>query len=89
MNPDDLPILGKEELQRLQLKFPPRCLGPRETVEDHLRYAGKVDLVEALVARREDFLRAKEDDGDMTIENIGSDGEDLVDLSEGEHAASA
>lgn len=43
-----LPLLTRSQIRQLQVAFPPRCLRPRETVEDHLRYAGQVRLIEAL-----------------------------------------
>ncbi|MDG4856421.1 hypothetical protein [Mesorhizobium sp. WSM4982] len=49
--PDDtekLPILSEEALVALEALFAPRCLSRVETAEEHLRYAGKVELVEML-----------------------------------------
>jgi hypothetical protein len=89
---EDLPVLTREDLTRLQAQFPPRCLGIRETVEDHLRYAGKVELIEALVRRREDILKSPESTDlgdDLTYEDLGPDEDDLIGLTEGENAASA
>lgn len=45
------PDLTEVMVRWLEDQFPPRCLGTRETVEDHLRYAGKVDLVAGLRAQ--------------------------------------
>ncbi len=42
------PILTNAQVSALEERFPPRCLSPNETVEDHLRYAGKVDLIATL-----------------------------------------
>lgn len=42
----DLPVLSSEAIEKLEQMFPPRCLGRNETAEEHLRYAGKVELVE-------------------------------------------
>ena len=44
-----LPKLSTELVEDLAQRFPPRCLKPNETVEDHLRYAGKVELIALLV----------------------------------------
>lgn len=35
-------------VEDLETQYPPRCLEPRESVEDHHRYAGKVELVQEL-----------------------------------------
>lgn len=44
-------VLGLiEELEEL---YPPRCFGSDEDLHDHLRYAGKVELIARLRARFE------------------------------------
>lgn len=42
------PEIPYDLLRWLERNYKPRCLGEQEAVEDHLRYAGKVDLVEQL-----------------------------------------
>jgi hypothetical protein len=39
------PKFTEEQVTFLEGEFPPRCLGTKESVEDHLRYAGKVELI--------------------------------------------
>ena len=46
-----LPVVDLKAIERLEAVYPPVCLGRAETVEDHLRYAGKVELV-ALLRQR-------------------------------------
>jgi hypothetical protein len=41
--------------------YPPRCIRPGETLEDHLRYAGKVDLVEAMRSHNDLYRRPDAD----------------------------
>lgn len=36
-------------LKRLKDGFPPRCMEAHESVEQHMRYAGKVELAQALL----------------------------------------
>lgn len=48
------PEVPKSLIEWLEREFPPRCLGTAETVEDHLRYAGKVELVQSLRDRFND-----------------------------------
>lgn len=43
--PDLWPTFTEEQVAFLEKLFPPRCVGRRESAEDHLRYAGMVDLV--------------------------------------------
>ena len=40
-----MPEVPKALLEYLEKQYPPRCLQATETVEEHLRYAGMVDLV--------------------------------------------
>lgn len=40
-----LPVLPAEAVEKLEEMFPARCLQRHETAEEHLRYAGKVELV--------------------------------------------
>ena len=48
--PSDIlwPELDEATVAHLEGLFPPRCMQPDEHVEDHLRYAGAVDLVALL-----------------------------------------
>lgn len=58
----ELPLLERSQLERLERLFPPRCLGRMDTTEEHLRYAGMVELVENLRARFE-AAHGEDDDG--------------------------
>lgn len=46
------PTLATDLIRDLVEKYPPRCVGPQETFEDHLRYAGAVDVVTFLLEWR-------------------------------------
>lgn len=46
----ELPKLDEAAMLRLEALYPPRCLGRSETVEEHLRYCGMVELVANLRA---------------------------------------
>lgn len=50
--PSDVEALIKE----LESHYPPRCIGPQDRLEDAHRYAGAVELVQAL-RRRYDWTR--------------------------------
>jgi hypothetical protein len=39
------PAFTETQVKFLEEMFPARCMGPLESVEAHLRYAGKVDLI--------------------------------------------
>lgn len=39
------PDIPRDLLTFLERLYPPRCMDPREGVEDHLRYAGAVSLI--------------------------------------------
>ena len=54
------PDLTEPLLAWLEAHYPARCLGPRETVEDHLRYAGKVELIATLRAQLTERLDTDE-----------------------------
>lgn len=45
---DHWPTFTEVQVSFLEKLFPPRCVGRRESAEDHLRYAGMVDLVAML-----------------------------------------
>lgn len=45
INQQQLPRLTMRDIEALEAVYPPRCLRPGESVESHLRYAGKVDLI--------------------------------------------
>lgn len=49
MTLDALPLDSQELVERLDKLFPARCIQPGESLEDAHRYAGKRDLVEALL----------------------------------------
>lgn len=51
-----LPTTIPDLLDQLEEQYPPRCLKPGEEVEAHIRYAGKVELIEHL----RDLLNATE-----------------------------
>jgi hypothetical protein len=65
----DLPVLAAEVVEKLEQMFPPRCLQRNETAEEHLRYAGKVELVEMFRNR----LSAYQSEADL----VGQIDEDL------------
>jgi hypothetical protein len=57
-----LPLLDADQLARLEDAFPPRCYDHRsEVLEDHLKYAGQVELVQKL---RTVFNNREPDEGD-------------------------
>ena len=43
-----LPLQTEQLIDTLEVSYPPRCIAKDETLEEHLRYAGAVDLVETL-----------------------------------------
>lgn len=46
-----MPSMPRDTLEWLEANYPPKCYEPgRETLEAHLQYAGKVDLVQFLRA---------------------------------------
>jgi hypothetical protein len=61
------PDLTEAMLVWLEEYFPARCLGPRETVEDHLRYAGKVELVAVLRAQLNERSEGNEHLDPLTV----------------------
>lgn len=48
LTPEVWPLFSDNQVSFLESKFPARCIKPSETIEDHLRYAGVVDLVQQL-----------------------------------------
>lgn len=66
-----LPVLDRHHIEQLEKLYAPRCLGRTETAEDHLRYAGAVELVARLRARFEDGQGDGAEGGDVL-----TDGED-------------
>lgn len=42
------PTLATDLIKDLEVKYPTRCIDPKETFEEHLRYAGAVDVVKFL-----------------------------------------
>ncbi|RWP84740.1 MAG: hypothetical protein EOR11_19970 [Mesorhizobium sp.] len=70
---DKLPVFSRESIEELETQFPPRCLGRGESVEEHLRYAGKVELVEMFRNRHKQWAQAQvEDDDGSDEDNSGS-----------------
>lgn len=49
MNP--IPDGAQALIEELEELFPPKCKDPHESLEDHARYAGAVELVQALRLR--------------------------------------
>jgi len=41
----DFPLHAEVLLEKLEEEFPPRCIGPNESLADAHRYAGKVALL--------------------------------------------
>jgi len=64
MAPIDWPEVPEDLVAYLEAAFPPRCKKPSESLEEHVRYAGCVELVEILRARAE-MGRVGADDGDL------------------------
>jgi len=58
-----LPLLERHHIERLEALFPPRCLGRSENAEEHLRYAGMVELVQNLRIRFDDKHADAGDEG--------------------------
>lgn len=49
--PSELPLPDEDLVVFLEETFPPRCYDPRsEDLEAHLKYAGKVELIQAMRA---------------------------------------
>ena len=42
------PLSAAELIERLAAEYPPRCIQVGETLESHIRYAGKAELVGTL-----------------------------------------
>lgn len=49
MNP--IPNSVVELIEELEEMFPPACKDPNETLEQHARYAGRVELIEEIRTR--------------------------------------
>lgn len=64
-----LPVLPAEAIEKLEEMFQPRCLQRNETAEEHLRYAGKVELVEWL-RNRLSIYQSEADLGGQTDEDL-------------------
>lgn len=70
---EKLPVFTRESLEALEALFPPRCLGRGESAEDHLRYAGKAELVEMLRNRHDQWAQAQvEDEAGSDEDNSGT-----------------
>ncbi|WP_269929950.1 hypothetical protein [Aminobacter sp. HY435] len=63
----ELPVLERQQIERLERLYPPRCLGRADTVEEHLRYAGMVEFVANLRARFEQ-VRTDPEEGDPILD---------------------
>lgn len=48
-----LPQFSYDLIDLLDKTYPNRCMRKGESLEDHLRYAGKRDVIEMLLSRRE------------------------------------
>lgn len=54
----ELPALSTEQVLKLETAFPHRCYSPKhESLEEHMKYAGKVELIAQL---RSDLLMRKD-----------------------------
>lgn len=62
-----LPVLEERALMALEAEFPAKCKRPSESEGEHQRYAGKVELVEALRLRRREALDDAESDDELGI----------------------
>lgn len=68
--PENWPRFTEEQVTFLEKLYPARCISPRETIEDHIRYAGKVDLIASM---REHVP------GAITALHLNEDEEDALD----------
>jgi hypothetical protein len=79
-----VPDLTHQLLDALEERYPPRCLGTQETVEQHLRYAGVVAFIAQLRKEYSDTLE------EQRLREIGSHGdlgtEDDINLNGAERA---
>ena len=67
------PEVPEDLLLHLEAAFPPRCYDHRgESLEDHLVYAGRVGLVEAMRSafeqQRKEALEADPEEGDTSVD---------------------
>lgn len=69
---EKLPVFTRESLEALEVLFPQRCLSRGESAEDHLRYAGKAELVEMLRNRHDQWAQAQVAEDDADEDNSGS-----------------
>lgn len=58
---DKLPVYATDLVRELNASIPPRCVGSDESMQSAHRYAGKRELVEALL-RRLNATQAAESD---------------------------
>lgn len=70
---DDWPPVPQELVEYLEAAFPPRCMQAGEGLEDHLRYAGKVELVSALRAHTATVASPVEEDLDSVAERLAQE----------------
>jgi len=57
-----LPPTAIELIDQLDKLFPPRCIQVGEAVDEHVRYAGKCDLIQFLKRVRDDATARKPTD---------------------------
>lgn len=70
---DDWPSIPPELVEYLEAAYPPRCMYPGESIEEHLRYAGKVDLVIAISVNCRRAASPAEEDLDSVAERLAQD----------------
>jgi hypothetical protein len=46
-----LPVYAADMVRELDSQYPARCIGPKETLEEAHRYAGKRELIDGLMRR--------------------------------------
>lgn len=81
VRPEDMPVPSEELLSWLERVFPPECYNPREgTLEDHLKYAGKVELIASMrlaASRTSTFYEPPEPLAeDITVEDLDAEDPD-------------
>lgn len=57
-NTDKLPVLDNETLEQIEAAYPPRTKRRNESNDEHLIYAGKVELIEELRHRSDNHFAA-------------------------------
>jgi hypothetical protein len=69
-----LPLIEDDALSALEALFPPRTKGRRESEDEHLRYAGMVELVGQLRARYDNHIADRDDYDTDGTEPVSLDG---------------